>query len=366
MKSDQLVYDEYGGIMEPVDPDAAAVPPTPSQRVHTAYSPLEKLLFRNNMRVQYASRGQDYKLDKLRIGLTNRCTARCVYCPRKQAHAAGSGYMDFSMYTDLIDWGAENGIRSLSYGGWGEPTLHPRLFDMLDYALDRNFAISISSNFLALDEEGIERLAEYPFYAFEMSMDGYTAEEYTRGKQVNRYARAKENILHYLSLARDRGSKTKYNIHFVDAGNVSFLNKFRYARFWRNELRNLNHNNVFFYHAMNWGGLYDAAGDNPGISERILTSVRLYKPCFLLGGYFINWDGQAYLCTAHPMPYMVIGNVRDMSPDKFGESPLLKKYHDAHREGNFNIPGCRDCTVNTTVPLKLIQKKIISSLCRLF
>lgn len=65
--------------------------------------------------------------------ITTRCNFDCFYCAGRHMRQAD---MDFETFRDLLDRHIErHGIpRTVSLQGEGEPTLHPRFFDMARYA----------------------------------------------------------------------------------------------------------------------------------------------------------------------------------------------------------------------------------------
>jgi molybdenum cofactor biosynthesis enzyme MoaA len=68
------------------------------------------------------------------FALTNDCTHSCAYCscfsrPGKKT------YMDFDVYTQYVDSTDEN--IEVQFEG-GEPLIHPRFYDMVDYAINTN------------------------------------------------------------------------------------------------------------------------------------------------------------------------------------------------------------------------------------
>ena len=363
-------YDDNGGIIEHLEQGAShRVIATKSTAPYTTFSTVEQLMLQSHERAFYEnndpSAGPGLSLIKLRVAPTNRCTARCGYCPRKQAQADGSGYMDYDRFVKLVDHAVDLDIRKIGFGGWGEPTLHPRLFDMIDYAFARNMQVSITSNLLKLDAAGVEKLASYHFEDVELSMDGFTPEEYRAGKRVDRYETAFHNLNKFFEIQRRIKPDTLFNVHFVDVGHVTLANKFRFVRYWKKQMRGLNHSNMFIYRHLNCGGLSQDYDASKTLSGKILGSVKLRKPCFLLGAFAINYDGAAFTCSAHPMPYMKIGNAFETPLDELAQSPLFLQYREAHRTGNFDMPGCRDCDINVSVPLVSFVQKIFYKMCSL-
>jgi len=302
----------------------------------------------------------------LRLGITNYCTGKCFYCPRELVHSWGTGYMDFDLYQKIIDWASKNGVEKLGFALWGEPLLHPRFLDMVDYAHHAGIKMRLSTNAIVLTNNLAERILDYPFESIEMSMDGFTKEEYFKGKQVDKFDVARKNILDLLKMAKEKKSKTSFNVHFVDVGNVSFLNKIKYVRFWKKQLRGLKYNTTFYYEPHNWAGARYNLKNKMGFLNKVLSSWELKKPCMYIRGLAINWDGIAFVCANNPFKEAALGNANQESIDKIYDSEKRKHYLAENEKGTFKVQGCDVCTVNSIFPLIFLKKRIVNKLVSLF
>lgn len=109
------------------------------------------------------------------IEVTNFCNLKCKDCPQgdEEKGAFHQGFMDFGLFTKIVN--------SIDYETYivlwlnGEPLLHPRYFDMVDY-IDRYTDIpwTITTNGVLLTEDGMDRLVESAnLYQVIFSIDGY-------------------------------------------------------------------------------------------------------------------------------------------------------------------------------------------------
>lgn len=102
----------------------------------------------------------DEQQRKLIINVTYKCNNHCAFCSiadRAIAHG------DFDTQIRHIDAACAAGIRLLDIDG-GEPTLYPRLFELLDYAISAGMTrITLTSNGRRLaDPDFLAHLAAYP------------------------------------------------------------------------------------------------------------------------------------------------------------------------------------------------------------
>lgn len=87
---------------------------------------------------------------------TNACNLKCAYCGNKAMFRPRT-FLDFELYRRLLDEMVELGIPRLTLHTVGEPTLHPRLPEMLRMATDRRRVVTISTNATRLDDEDYVR-----------------------------------------------------------------------------------------------------------------------------------------------------------------------------------------------------------------
>lgn len=369
--NESIKYDEYGGIVnvnECVKPLSDKV-----DKPRSGYNFFEKLLLKYSRKVNYLlDKDGRYTSRKekippvVRLGPTNRCTAQCAYCPREFIHAGGTGYMDFDLYKKIVDWAREKNIKTIGFAYFGEPLIHPRIIDMIDYGKKAGLNMRLSTNGIALNQSMAEKILDYELDAIEISMDGYNEQEYFNGKKVDKYKLAKANVLNLLDKAKAKKVKTVFNIHFVDAGNVSFFNKLRFIKFWREKLNGLRSATTFYYEPHNWAGTRNYIREQMSFVDRLLSKWELKKPCVYLQGLNINWNGDVYVCGSDPTPTAIIGNILDKSFEEIYNSDRRMNYLSEHENGTFKNLNCQVCTVNSIFPLLFIKKRLINSLVVIF
>jgi len=77
------------------------------------------------------------------IEVTNRCNFSCPMCQRGFLEVKIAD-MDFSLYQKIID--RLEGIKEVTLTGWGEPLLHPKIVEMIEYAKRKGMRVSLTSN----------------------------------------------------------------------------------------------------------------------------------------------------------------------------------------------------------------------------
>ena len=67
---------------------------------------------------------------QVQIEITNRCNMDCPMCPREVLDIELE-HMDWDKFVTVVDKLKER--ENITLTGWGEPFLHPRIFDMIAY-----------------------------------------------------------------------------------------------------------------------------------------------------------------------------------------------------------------------------------------
>ncbi|QPJ66746.1 MAG: radical SAM protein [Candidatus Nitrohelix vancouverensis] len=81
----------------------------------------------------------------MQIEITNRCNMDCPMCPREDLEI-DLEHMEWEKFTAVLD--RLTGTEDVTLTGWGEPFLHPRVFDMIALCKERGHRVSITSNAL--------------------------------------------------------------------------------------------------------------------------------------------------------------------------------------------------------------------------
>lgn len=77
------------------------------------------------------------------IEITNKCNLDCNMCPRESL-AVEYKHMDFDLFEKIV--GRLNDVRLVTLTGWGEPFMHPRIFDMINLCKKKGFYVQLTTN----------------------------------------------------------------------------------------------------------------------------------------------------------------------------------------------------------------------------
>jgi radical SAM protein with 4Fe4S-binding SPASM domain len=132
----------------------------------------------------------------LQVEPVGQCNLRCQMCAiqfRQDGPPFGPpAFMDFDVYTRLLD--QFPGLEELQLQGLGEPMMHPRFFDMIEYAVSRGIKVSTNTNATLMNARRAERCVTSGLGEIHISIDGATPATYEQIRVRARFDRVIANV----------------------------------------------------------------------------------------------------------------------------------------------------------------------------
>lgn len=130
-----------------------------------------------------------YTIDPLNV-----CNLSCPLCPTGLGTLGRSrGLMSIDKYHKLIDQ-----VRPYAYVvelyNWGEPFLHPDIFEMIRYSSSRRIAVRLSSNLNRFNREMAVKTIESGLDSIIVSVDGATQDTYEKYRKRGKLDRVLNNV----------------------------------------------------------------------------------------------------------------------------------------------------------------------------
>jgi MoaA/NifB/PqqE/SkfB family radical SAM enzyme len=239
------------------------------------------------------------------LDITRECNLRCVMCPQSRGLGRRQAKMTFDTFRRIIDEVHEGGPLIKLYLA-GEPLLHERLFEMIEYAAAGGCRTMIHTNATLLTPEMSEKLLSSPLSFLSFSFDGCSPDVYERLRPPARFGQVESNIGQYLDLRGRRGGGPHTTIEIIRMQEtVDLLEDFvkRWKANGADEVRVIEY--------MTWHGLVE--------DRRVerQSDPAGYKPCTapFRHGCILS-DGTAVPCCLDVNGRMPLGNV---TMRKFGE-----------------------------------------------
>ncbi len=104
------------------------------------------------------------------VEVTTRCNLKCTMCPR--THFSGDKNVDFpfEMFESFSE--SFSRLNHVHLQGWGEPLLHPRIFDMAALVVQNQCRVGFTTNGSLLDDRVIGEILRLPVHQVAVSVAG--------------------------------------------------------------------------------------------------------------------------------------------------------------------------------------------------
>jgi MoaA/NifB/PqqE/SkfB family radical SAM enzyme len=138
------------------------------------------------------------------------CNLACPFCFR-QWIATPDKIMDSELAFGLIDQAAELGVPSLKFNWRGEPMMHPKLPQLINYAKKKGILETlINTNATFLDQTAANKLIDAGLDTLIYSFDGGTEKTYLNMRpgrfKDNSFSEVYENIKNFALLKKEKGA----------------------------------------------------------------------------------------------------------------------------------------------------------------
>lgn len=328
----------------------------PNANFHTASKGTVFDVRRDERFREYRRRWQEYPANfivgdfpmHLDIESTNACNLRCPFCATTFENWGPyrRGFMDFSLFTRIIDEGAENGLYAVKFNLRGEAMLHPELCEMVRYTKEKGIMdVFFNTNATLLDEDNINKLIDAGLDRISISFEGTTKEVYESYRVGASYEEVLSNIKTLRLIREKRGllyPQVRVQTLLLPELKESFP---QYVEFWQaiaDEVAYL-----------------DARHEGPGDDHRGLVAD--WACPFLWQRMVILWDGTLLPCLMHDVSdfeLMALGNVKDVSIKDMWLSTRVNSYRELHKTGQAHqLEACNLCSYRAAELEKLGTKK---------
>jgi MoaA/NifB/PqqE/SkfB family radical SAM enzyme len=281
------------------------------------------------------------------IELTNRCNAKCHFCPRDQTPHEGLMSPEVfarsltraeeyrTLAADLLDESV-----GISLCGLGEPLLNRHAAEFVRQVRDADFRVSMSSNGALLNEKRGEALLDAGLQRILINV-GEEGDDYESVYKLP-FEKTRDNVVRFAEIAEGRCEVYIVLVdHRRDAEHIAKMREFwkQYGISLFYEYEVMNRGGALFVDHMQFETLPQLARARKMIEERGVAPVCGAPFAYL----FIGYDGQYYLCCSDWKKETPMGSVFDES---FRSVMDRKMRYVASRE-----PVCKTCNLD---PLNML------------
>lgn len=175
------------------------------------------------------------------VDITEVCNLACIHCTHpkfKNSSVYNKRMLDPLINKKMVDEVAKYGFgltKYIRYTSNGEPLVHPKSYEMIQYAVDHSKTkVTLTTNGTLLNEKKMKKLLETGLHMIDISIDAFSNEVYSKVRVEGNLDVTKKNVLRLLELNDEVGHKTKIILSFVEQEENSHeIDKFK--NFWESK-----------------------------------------------------------------------------------------------------------------------------------
>ena len=290
----------------------------------------------------------------LLIDTTNRCNAKCVWCPNPDLEDLGT--MSMELFKRIIDDYATRG-GMVHLGTFGEPFMDKTLREKFEHV--RRYSsiprLNVLTNGFFFNDKTIPALLDNRV-GVDISLDELDQETFEEVKKMD-FEPVRKGILDLLAANESAGDLIPINIRIktLKTRKDTLENDF-YKQLQNHNckiaLTPINDNII-----SNWAGKFDKEGFFSQYLKIAVHGSRLnhknfnatnVAPCNQLWKWMVvYWDGNVVLCCADMFSRSSVGNLKERTIEEIWTGNRMKKLRQEMEQRNrFKVPICQDCDIH--------------------
>lgn len=227
---------------------------------------------------------------------------------------------------------------------FGEPLLHPRLFDQIERAKSRGVPnLGISTNGTLLDDRRARSILDSPLDTLMIAIDGTSKEVYERIRLSPRheFEEVVANARSFLDARRARGAGRPHTILSIIVMEDTEPELEEFRAHWLDA----GADEVLFKPFTTWANQADGFLELGTPAVRSAAAARREFPChFLWESFVVAWNGLVLPCCNDYDAIEVLGDLRTQSVPEIWNGERYQRLRRAERDGNNDSPLCSGCT----------------------
>jgi len=274
----------------------------------------------------------------LGIEVTNACNLKCIMCHR-QVMTRKVGFMDFELFKECARQGIEMGVKMIVPFNYGEPLLHPRMIDMVEYikSRSRETMVKVNTNGMLLTKDYARNLISAGIDEITFSLEGCTKESHEKIALGSDYETILDNLMNVIDQKKGH-EKPQIRVCMVRMEETESEMK-QFVKKWRPIVDSIT------IHDMNTG--YGTLND-----RRVRkTPLKRRVPCRELWLKLqVLWDGDVTVCCIDYDGHLKIGSIGNDSLHDLWFGGRMNKMREIHRAREFEkIPICNKCDSDNNI-----------------
>ena len=175
------------------------------------------------------------------VDITEVCNLGCIHCTHpkfKLSSSYNKRMINPEINKKMVDEVSKHGkgiTKYIRYTSNGEPLVHPKSYEILQYAVDNSGTkVTLTTNGTLLKEKKMKKLLSTGLHMIDISIDAYSNEIYKKVRVGGDLDVTKKNVLRLLELNDEVGHKTKIIVSFVEQKENSHEIE-QFKEFWQKQ-----------------------------------------------------------------------------------------------------------------------------------
>ena len=290
----------------------------------------------------------------LLIDITNRCNAKCVWCPNPDLTNVGA--MDMDVYRKIIDdYGSRGGV--ITFGTFGEPLMDKHMKERIEYikSYPKIHKIEILTNGFFLNENIVPTIIENGV-GVDISLDELDKKTFEDVKKMN-FDVVRDNIVDFLETNSKAIKPVPVNIRIKTMKTVEETLEQELFKIINSHDCSVVLNSIDDNIISNWAGKLDKESF---IKEHKITTNNKTQfthkrfnqtnvaPCTQLWKWMVvYWDASVVLCCADMFSQAIVGDLKLNSITEVWNGSQMKSHRKQMVSRNrFEVPICQDCDIH--------------------
>jgi len=280
-----------------------------------------------------ASRGAPPIPPSVQIEPTNVCNLRCTTCPGSRT-SSGRGYMDMDLFQSIVTEASDIGVQRIHLFLRGEPTLHPKIFEMIAFIKSKGLSLHLTTNGTTLVPERSAELLRTGVNSADqltISILGHSKESH----EATMVGVDHDSVVHNVTELMRLRKKLRINGPVVETiFNAPPENQHEtddFLRFWRGKVDHVR--------------LGDISIEFQEYGRDAVNSVIRTEPCNgIYERLLVFWNGQVPQCNGDVDGEHMLGDLNRDSIAEIWNCDRLKGVRRIHEEWQLDkLPMCLHC-----------------------
>ena len=290
----------------------------------------------------------------LLIDITNRCNAKCVWCPNPDLTNVGA--MDMNVYRKIIDdYGSRGGV--LTFGTFGEPLMDKHMKKRIEYlkCYPKIHKIEILTNGFFLNENIVPTIIENGV-GVDISLDELDKQTFEDVKKMS-FDIVRDNIVNFLKANSEATKPVPVNIRIKTMKTVEETLEQELFKVITSYDCSVVLNSIDDNIISNWAGKLDkesfikeyeiSTNNKTQFTHKRFNQTNI-APCTQLWKWMVvYWDGSVVLCCADMFSQAIVGDLKSNSIAEVWNGSQMKGHRDQMiNRKRFEVAICQDCDIH--------------------